>query len=114
MPTNMDQYQNEEELFLRAFESPRGIRIRQDVPDAQSFNGWAMATRMRLHKARQVHRELSKDMYPPDDARWGRSTYDKLLVKINKDLLAIEIIPRQDQLDKLQIEEIEDDPASSG
>jgi hypothetical protein len=36
---------------------------------------------MRMHMARDLQRKETKRMYPPEDPRWGKTLYDRLIVR---------------------------------
>lgn len=68
------------ELFDRALDSPKGIRVAIGTgPDAV---GPATHLRQRLNKARVLDRDAMRRIYEHTDPKHGVSPYDTLVVRI--------------------------------
>jgi hypothetical protein len=64
------------DVYNAALEDPEGVRIKvKDYSQAVFF-------RMRMHKARSIVREESKDIYSPGDPGYSVTVYDPLVVRI--------------------------------
>lgn len=87
------------ETWQRALESPKGIRIRTDTPEA------AHALRMRLYHARRAQQRQHKRVYPTDHPMHGRSYYDSMSSRIDKDDPCAVIIFQADAI-TMEIEEL--------
>lgn len=62
-------------LFNRALTSTVGIRAKC------ADRGEAFQLRMRLHYARGLHRDETRQVYEPDDPLYGISPFDNLIVR---------------------------------
>lgn len=78
-PTTRLSYGDAYEALDRAKDDAKGIRLKhRDAASAQTF-------RSRVHYARQVDRRDNMAIYNEDDALYGRSVYDPLVVRIKQD-----------------------------
>jgi hypothetical protein len=69
-------YQDVYDIFNRALEDPKGIRLPYDnYTDAKYFQ-------MRMHQARVIDRKENAKIFPPGDVLHGQSQYDVLQVKL--------------------------------
>lgn len=66
-------------VFDSALEDPNGVRVK--VTD---FNA-AIHMRMRLHQARAISRRDNMQTFGEDHPLYGRSVYDKFVVRIRRD-----------------------------
>lgn len=78
-PTSRLAYKPYYEILDRALASERGVRIRV------SDRGAANQMRVRLHTARSLARDLSREMYDVGDPKHGISAYDELTVRVQND-----------------------------
>lgn len=78
-PTTRLAYTAIYDIFAKALEDPKGIRMQ--LPDYNT----AVHMRMRMHKARSIDREDSLKLYSPEDRRHGVSVYDGLQLRIRTD-----------------------------
>lgn len=65
-------------IFERALQSKRGIQIRC------ANHGEAVGLRTRLNSLRRVDRLENKKIYQPDDAMYGSTAYDALVIRLAK------------------------------
>jgi hypothetical protein len=79
LPTSREAYFHYYELWDRAMSDPTGIRIR-----VESFES-AFYHRVRLHKARAIHKAESREIHEPGDPRWNVSPYDRYQCQIRRD-----------------------------
>lgn len=77
--TSPEAYADAYEYLDQALTSDYGIRIRL------TDQGKCRHLRTRLHYARQLDRNLSKQAYERDNPLWGKSAYDKLVVRLSND-----------------------------
>lgn len=103
---NIDMYKAEEELWLRAVESPKGIAFKPKEAEV-NFYSWAANWRLRLHKARMADRQRNQLLYEPGHPKHGKSAFDSYVVKIDEELLCLRIEPRADDLNSIEVEDIE-------
>jgi len=107
---NIALYPAEEEIFLRALESEKGLRVRagNGVPPTKS---WAFGFAHRMNRCRLADAERSKTMYPLADPRHGVSQFDCLIVRRKQiegtDDWYIEITRREEDLGTFEVEEID-------
>lgn len=73
LPQRIAAYEDCFRIFDRAI--TRGARV------AFATRGEAEYFAMRMQQARSLQRDESKQIYPSDDRRWGKSEYDKLVVR---------------------------------
>lgn len=80
MPTSSSRFSYSDclEIFDRALASERGVRLR--FPD----KGAARQYRMRLNKARSLHREDNAETYDAEHPLHGRSEYDIFIIKVKQ------------------------------
>ncbi len=71
-------YQDCYKVMDQALEDDIGARCQLPDHDAAVF------FRMRMHQARQIDRKDNKVLYEPDHPLYGRSTYDRLTVRIKE------------------------------
>jgi hypothetical protein len=78
MSTSASRYAYEDcyDLLDRALESNTGVRF--VIEDDDVAEQW----RVRLHRARQLSRDESRERYEPGHPEYGKSVYDKLVVSI--------------------------------
>lgn len=106
-------YEDCYELLDAALRTRLGIRN-----NLGADSGGAQYQLMRLHQARKLDREKSRDLFPEDDPRYGLSVYDTMVMRIRQhpnpetgvEEYYIYIEPRKV---KGKVEEIEEDAASS-
>jgi hypothetical protein len=88
--------------FARALETPKGIRI----PCAS--RGAVITLRARFNYFRKLDRAENKRTYPSDHPMWGKSAYDRLVLRVppkgHADEMVLFIEPHS--IDDLIIEEI--------
>jgi len=75
-PITRSAYKAYYDVLDQAMDSPNGIRVRV------GSRGDAMHFRVRLHKARQLDRDLNCLSRAPDDPEYGISDYDALIVLV--------------------------------
>ena len=75
LPKSNEAYADVEAHFERALASPRGIAITVASP------GTATQLAQKFNAFRERLRKQSRKVYPPEDPRYGRSTYDALQVR---------------------------------
>jgi hypothetical protein len=76
IPTNRMSYKDIYEVYEKALEDPKGIRLAFDTTgDARNYQ-------MRMHNARAIDRRENAKTYPLGDPMHGQSTYDVLQVRI--------------------------------
>lgn len=91
MANNLEAHQTYLEVWQRALDSPKGIRVRCDNP---------IDFRARLYNARTAERRHNKKVYPADHVLHGKSYFDGLMVRIAEG--AVKIVKHDDPI----IEEI--------
>jgi hypothetical protein len=76
LPTNRMSYAGIYEVYDKALEDPKGIRL--------PFNSEkeAMYFRMRMHQARAIDRKENSQIYPPGEPLHGQSQYDLLSIRL--------------------------------
>lgn len=75
LPTHLDAYDDCLDYFEQALADSHGLRAEfNDYGQAHLFT-------MRMHQARALQRSLHRRLYPEDDPRWGRSDFDRLMVR---------------------------------
>lgn len=80
MPRNTTSYPDIIEVFDRALDSPKGLRMKfATSSEATRWRGRANSFRMR-------DRQESERLYPPSEPQHGKSVYDPLMVKKVSDL----------------------------
>jgi len=62
--------------FDRALAAPKGIRIKC------SSRGEAIVLRSRFNYFRKMNRKENKEIYTSDQPMWGKSVYDKLVLRV--------------------------------
>jgi hypothetical protein len=76
IPTNRMSYKDIYEVYDRALDDPKGIRLPFDsLADAKNYQ-------MRMHNARAIDRRESRRTYREDDPMHGQSIYDVLQVRV--------------------------------
>ncbi len=75
LPTSRTAYEDCFELFDRALAAKDGIRI------SAARIGEAYQLLSRLNYARSMARQESREIYKPDDPKFGTSPYDMLIVR---------------------------------
>lgn len=63
------------EVMNKAIDDPKGIRVRVDDYNA------GIHLRMRIHQARSIDRDDNRKTYANDHPMYGRSPYDRLIVR---------------------------------
>lgn len=71
-------YQDCYEIMDKALDDPQGLRLHTKSNDDATF------IRMRMHMARKLDREHNKEIYPPEDPKYGVSPYDQLILRIRQ------------------------------
>lgn len=75
LPVHIDAYEDCLDYFEQALGQPSGIRVKfEEYGQAHLFT-------MRMHQARSLQRALHKRLYPSEDPRYGRTEFDKLMVR---------------------------------
>lgn len=75
LPTHIDAYDDCLDYFQQALDDTHGLRLRfADYGQANIFT-------LRMHQARALQRQLHRRLYDANDPRYGRSEYDKLMVR---------------------------------
>lgn len=64
--------------FERALEAPKGIKL---VCDSHSA---AILLRSRFNYYRKMHRRENSEVYQPGDPMYGKSVYDRLILRVPK------------------------------
>lgn len=82
-PQNLQAFGSEIEIWQRALESPRGIRV--PMPDSAA----ATRLRQRLFQARERQRKEHRKVFAPDDLQYGKSFYEAFSIKIEGTALII-------------------------
>jgi len=62
--------------FDRALAAPKGVRIKC------SSRGEAIVLRTRFNYFRKLNRKENKEVYTSDQPMWGKSAYDKLVLRV--------------------------------
>ena len=78
LATNLSAYEDCFDLFDRAKQSPRGIRV--SVLD----QGAAYQLRLRLYYSRRLLRDEARTIYAHDDPAYGISAFDALAISIRE------------------------------
>jgi len=78
LPKSRGSYQSCYDILDAALNNEKGVRIL-----VNSFTAATML-RMRLHMARQLDRDFSKERYEEGHFMYGASEYDKLIVKLRE------------------------------
>ena len=87
-PKSIAAYSQEIDLWQRALESPRGIKIACTDPTS------AWRKRQRLFAARQRAREYNASAFPADDPRSRSSFYEGIsIIQQGSDLLMVHAQP---------------------
>lgn len=76
LPTSRLSYKDCFDLYDKALESERGVRVRMPDPNYANF------FRMRMHKARSIVRDENRLIYELGQPLHGCSEYDPLVLKI--------------------------------
>lgn len=79
LPTSFLSYATEFEALDRALADTKGIRINLGT------YAQANAYRVRLHYARRLDRDRSKEMYKPGDPGYGTSSFDCIVCRLKED-----------------------------
>ena len=81
MPSSqaLASYDDVRAFMDRALDSERGVRI--PVKDRNR----AIHLRQRSYALRKLDRDISREVYPDEDKRHGRSVYDCLVITIDPD-----------------------------
>lgn len=111
MPSrNIAAYAAEEEILLRALESPRGLILRPKQGE-QATKNWATYNRHRLNQCREADRQRSQGVWPEGDPRHGKSAFEGLVMTTGEDDRGwfVKIMTKQATLDDFIIEEVEDE-----
>lgn len=103
---NIAMYPAEEEILMKACESPNGIKIRNKDP-SRDFKRWSINMRHRLNQCREADRQRNAQVYDLSHPMHGKSNFDSLMVSVNSKEQCIEITPRAAGLESLEIEDIE-------
>jgi hypothetical protein len=75
LPNHLDAYDDCLDYFEQALTDPIGLRLKfEDYGQANLFT-------MRMHQARALQRTDHQRIYSPEDPRWGRSDFDRLMVR---------------------------------
>ncbi len=75
LPAHIDAYDDCLEYFEAALTDPAGIRIEfSDYGQANIFT-------LRMHQARALQRQMHKRIYTEEDPKYGRSDFDRLMVR---------------------------------
>lgn len=108
LPTSRLAFVDCIEVFDRALEDPKGIRVRQKDSDA------AWHYRMRMHQARKLIQNDNRQTYEEDHPMFGRSIYDTLAIRIRKvdDIFYLYIAPYATPTEIEPLSEIEDEITS--
>ena len=72
---NLAAYRDVQDVLDRAVSSVKGISV------TMPSYGMAVRFRQRCYAFRTLTRELSREMYGPEDPNYGKSPYDELTVK---------------------------------
>jgi hypothetical protein len=75
LPTRLDAYHDCIDIFDAAVANTKGRRV------AFATREKANIFQLRMCNARRLHREESTRLYERDDPQWGRSPYDRLVVR---------------------------------
>ena len=71
----LDAYDDCIIYYEKALEDPTGIRVEfKEYGQAHHFS-------LRMHQARALHRAHLRQVYTPEDVRYGRSEFDRLVVR---------------------------------
>lgn len=96
-------YQDCYELFDKALDEPRGIRVEVASIGAASY------LRLRLHHARQINRAENRATYPdPAEPLHARSIYDIFVVRIDEDNASAWVYLDKQKVEIGRIESIEE------
>ena len=79
LPNQIGAYGPELDLFDRAIDDPKGIRVHAGSETA------AEQMRFRLHQARALQRVENTRIYDKTDPRHGNCEYDKLICRLRED-----------------------------
>ena len=105
LPDTYLAYEREIELYDRALEAKRGLRVTYgSISAAQSFVA-------RMHKARAVDRRRNTEVYQPGDPLFGCSIYDGIICRIRSDGDNVIVLLEKTNIPFDKVEEIDDDAA---
>ena len=75
LPNSIDSYDDCLDYFEQALGDPAGLRLEfAEYGQANHFT-------LRMHQARALQRALHRRLYTEDDPRYGRSEFDRLMVR---------------------------------
>jgi hypothetical protein len=87
--TNIEIHQPFLDIWQRALESSKGIRLLFETRDE------AFHTQQRLYQARQAERRNNAKVYPQGHPLHGKSHYASLMVRLKTDPPRLEIHPAE-------------------
>lgn len=75
LPNQIAAYDDCFDIFARAAEDEKGVRVRFDEHSKAKF------FQLRMCQARALERAESTRLYEKSDVRWNKSSFDKLVVR---------------------------------